>query len=75
MLFHLFLFQFYVLENDLESTAGGSNSKGCNFWYHQLGKECIFQIYGGNTTSKESLNRDLHLLPINFTSRNILGIT
>ena len=65
-----------MLANDLESTAGGSTSKGCDFLvYDQLEKECIFQIYMSNTVSKETLNRDLNLLPINFISRIILGIS
>lgn len=71
-----FYFNLYLLENDLESTAGGSTSKGCDFsctislnW-----NVCVFQIYMNNTIRKESLCRDLNLLPI-FISSIILSLS
>lgn len=40
----ILVFYCYMLENDLESTAGGSASKGCDFWYVvSLGRNVSFK--------------------------------
>lgn len=71
--FGCFYSYLHILENDLESTAGGSASKGCDFWSLSFKRNVSF--ISSNTISKEPLNRDLYLSPINFISVIILGIS
>lgn len=64
----------YLLKNALESTAGGSASKGCDFRYRVSFERTVSFKFTQVKVSRESLNRDLHLSLIHFISRIIFAI-